>query len=80
MKRDNRIAFETRQFLRRIEARRINAVSLVGGKTVAGYPWREAWFVVQTMLLIDNRLDEMEGPEEGYERKRSEDEYSGRVK
>ena len=59
-----RIAFDVRQYQRRFIVEKINAAPLVGGEIIAGYPWRIAWIIVQTMLFIDGRHDEMEGPQE----------------
>ena len=70
MKRDERIAFVVRQQRRRFEVAKIYAAPLVD-ETVAGYPWRTAWIIVQNMLFTDDMQDEMMGPEEWYESKRS---------
>ena len=70
MKRDDWLDFEERQYRRRLEIEKINAAPLVD-EMVAGYPWRLAWIKVQGDLAINDRFDEMMGPEEWYESKRS---------
>lgn len=70
MKRDERIAFVVRQQRRRFKVAKIYVAPLIED-TVAGYPWRTAWIIVQNMLFTDGMFDEMMDPEEWYESKRS---------
>ena len=70
MKQNDWLDFQERQYHRRLETEKINAAPLVG-EMVAGYPWRLAWIKVQADLATDGKFDEMMGPEEWYESKRS---------
>lgn len=63
LKRQLQINIEVRQYRRRLDVERINAAPLID-ETIAGFHWREAWAKVQTMLAIDGKFDEMEGPQE----------------
>lgn len=63
MRRDRWIDLKVRQYHRRLEAEEIGTAPLEG-ETVAGYHWREAWIIVQAMLFIDGKYDEMEGPQQ----------------
>ncbi len=62
------IAFVTRQMRRRLEVEKINAAPLID-RTIAGYPWRTAWIIVQVCLFIDSKHDEMENLQEWKQKK-----------